>query len=180
MKLKRGSNQYQYRHKGLKPEVKHDCLILVIFMLLAVIAGREYQHAHPILSPCPDSGCVSVVYAVEKKLLTIDEMVDFYATRYTKNASQKSWMKTTLHFLLYKESKHGEDKQQGDGGLAGGPLQFHEATYQEYRQIMMKRGLTDHIGSRYDLEDAIETATWAISDGRQNAWGPIARGEINL
>jgi hypothetical protein len=36
------------------------------------------------------------------------------------------------------------------------------------------------MGSRLDMENAIDTAAWAIADGRETAWGPIARGEIKL
>lgn len=179
--LKRGSNQYIYRHKvGLKPEVKRDCLVLIILMLLATLAGREYQHAHPILSPCPESGCISKVQAAEPKQMTTDEMVDFYANKYGKYPWEKLTIKVKLHYLLLRESAYGNSKNCGDGGLACGPLQFHESTYQSFRKIMMTKNLVKYIGSRFDLEDAIETTAWAISDGRENNWGPIARGEIKI
>ncbi len=179
---KKGSNQYRDKW-GFRNETKSSVLIMAIFMLLVVIAGREWQRVHPIISPCPEEGCSTKVYAAEPTptpTLTIDQLVDKYATTYTQNESQKSWMKAIVHFLLYKESKHGADKQQGDGGLAGGPLQFHETTYVGFRRIMIDRGLTTYIGSRFDLNDAIETAIWAIADGRENNWGPIVRGEIKL
>lgn len=110
----------------------------------------------------------------------VDALVDFYSEKYTPNKYEKSIMKAKLHFLLSKESKHGLDKNHGDNGKAGGPLQFHEPTYIGYRKIMIKRGLTDYIGSRYDYKDAIETTAWAISDGRESSWGPIMRGEIKI
>jgi hypothetical protein len=126
-----------------------------------------------------------VAFAVETKiagtsaeLQTIDEKVDFYANKFGKTAWTKLRTKTLLHYFLLRESAYGNTKVCGDNGLACGPLQFHEATYQGFRKIMIKRGLTTEVGSRLDMDNAIETAAWAINDGRENDWGPYARGEI--
>lgn len=108
---------------------------------------------------------------------TIDELVDRYSRKFTKNPGGYSLMKSTLHCLLYFETKHTAANGRGDGGLASGPLQFHQQTYVNFRKIMIKRGLTDHIGDRDNLEDAVETTAWALSDGRGMNWGPILRGE---
>lgn len=112
--------------------------------------------------------------------LTVDEMVDKYADKYGKTQSYKNRTKALLHFLLYREAGYGSNKNCGDSGLACGPLQFHEPTYQGYRKIMIKEGHVDHVGSRLNMEDAIETCAWAVNDGREEAWGPYMRGEIKL
>lgn len=80
-----------------------------------------------------------------------------------------------MHCLANQESKHGEDKGHGDGGLAGGPFQFHESTWQNMRTTMRKAGLIHEIGSRYDFKEAARTTAWAIAHGRAYEWGPIAR-----
>lgn len=92
---------------------------------------------------------------------------------------ERSHMRKLMHCLLYKEAKHNYSKGHGDSGLAGGPLQFHQGTWNGYRKIMIAEGKATEIGSRYDLKEALRTAVWAIKDGRGNAWGPISRGECN-
>jgi hypothetical protein len=149
-----------------------DVLWIIVLILFIVYYGWREKHPEPVISPL-----ASPVYA-EKE--TIDMIIDDCAQKYTSNVSQKSRMKAIIHFLLYKESKHGADKQMGDGGLAGGPMQFHEPTYSEYRKIMMQKGLVISMGSRFSIKDSIETAVWAIANGRGNAWGPLKRGEISL
>ena len=42
---------------------------------------------------------------------------------------------------------------------------------------MLKKGLIKEIGSRYDLEQSIETTAWALLEGRGKEWGPILREE---
>jgi hypothetical protein len=85
-----------------------------------------------------------------------------------------------LHYLLLREQNYGGSNNCGDSGKACGPLQFHEPTYIGYRKIMIQRRLIDIVGSRFNMDNAIETAAWAINDGREGAWGPIARGEIKI
>jgi hypothetical protein len=100
-----------------------------------------------------------------------------YTYKYNQTTETRSHNLSILHCLLFKESRYGSGKGKGDGGLASGPLQFHEATYQSYRSQMMKAGLANHVGSRDDLEDAVDTTAWAIANGRAKAWGPVYRGE---
>lgn len=104
---------------------------------------------------------------------------DFYVNKYVDKymTHDKEYTKYKLRCLYWKESRNGTSDAHGDNGMAGGPLQFWQETYNNYRKIMIKRGLVTEIGSRYDLENAIETTVWAISDGRELAWGPILRGE---
>lgn len=110
----------------------------------------------------------------------VDDIVDTYAKKYGTTIYRQNRTKAMLHFLLLREQNYGGSTNCGDGGKACGPLQFHEPTYISYRKIMINRGLVTELGSRLDMENAIETAAWAINDGRESAWGPIARGEIKL
>jgi hypothetical protein len=100
-----------------------------------------------------------------------DNWVRKYADMYGKTLSEKNHIRELLHCLLFNESGYGHNKGHGDSGLAGGPLQFHQSTWDSYRKLMKKDP-----GSRYDMEQAIETTAWAISMGRGKAWGPILRG----
>jgi hypothetical protein len=176
MKLKIGSNQHEYK----KRIISSDCAwSIVCVLLVSVLTYTGLQITKPtIVSPVYGEGPQG--YNVQPKPLTVDEMVDKYATRYAKTTWQKNRTKALLHFLLLREQNYGGSNNCGDSGLACGPLQFHEATYQGYRKIMVARKLTNKIGSRLDMSDAIQTAAWAICDGRETAWGPVARQEIKL
>lgn len=110
----------------------------------------------------------------------VDDLVDIYSKKYGKTPYQANRTKALIHFLLLREQNYGGSNARGDGGLAAGPLQFHEGTYISYRNMMIQQGLVSDMGSRLDMEDAIETTAWAINDGREKAWGPVARGEIKL
>lgn len=110
----------------------------------------------------------------------VDKLVDTYSKKYGKTTYKANRTKALIHFLLLREQNYGGSNARGDGGLAAGPLQFHDGTYISYRNMMIKQGLVSDMGSRLDMEDAIETTAWAINDGRENAWGPVARGEIKL
>jgi len=156
---------------------QHRSWFLSVILFFLAVGVVLYWTRIPVISPCPDDGCAFISYETPK---TIDTLVDMYANRYGKTAWTKLRTKTILHYLLLREAAYGNTKTCGDSGLACGPLQFHDATYISFRQIMIERGLTTKIGSRWDMEDSIETAAWAINDGRENNWGPIARGEIKL
>ncbi len=174
---KRGSNGYVYKWKGLTPFVKTSILTVIALMFFGLWIIEKTKT--PIVSPCPDPECNIRVYAAEKKM-TVDEMVEYYANKFGKYPWEKLTIKAKLHYLLLRESAYWNTKTCGDNGLACGPLQFHETTYQSFRQLMVTQKLTNKIGSRLDMEDAIETTAWAIANGRGNNWGPIARGEIKL
>jgi hypothetical protein len=148
--------------------------VLVFFALVGLVL---YITRPSVISPCSDSGCQSVQYIPQE---TLDTMVHDYSYKYGKTSYERNRIKAMLHYLLLREQNYGGSEACGDGGKACGPLQFHEPTYISYRKIMIKRGLVNDMGSRLDMEDAIETTAWAIADGRERAWGPIARGEIQL
>ena len=147
-------------------------------VLVWVLAGIYFYVTYtPVISPCPNE-CKNAI--TKMKPLSADQWVDIYSMKYGKSKWSQLRTKALLHFMLLRESAYGNTKSCGDSGLACGPLQFHEETYISYRKIMASRGLSVAIGSRLDLEDSIECAAWAINDGRENAWGPVARGEIIL
>jgi len=110
----------------------------------------------------------------------LDTWVEQASEKFTDNAVAKSILKAKLHFLLSKESKHGLSKNCGDGGKSCGPLQFWESTWIGYRKLMIKEGVAEEIGDRFNMKQAIFTTAWAIADGRELAWGPIKRGEIKI
>src|SRR3990167_8683072 len=103
---------------------------------------------------------------------TIDSWVSEYSEKYGKTNSQRNHIKVLLHCLLFRESGYGSNKSHGDGGLAGGPLQFHQPTWNQFRKLMgVERG------SRYDMESSIQTTAWALANNRGDNWGPILRQE---
>lgn len=106
-----------------------------------------------------------------------DLLVAKYADKYGDYYGERSRLRATLHCLLNRESTHGSRKDHGDNGMAGGPMQFWEETYTRMRVKMITQGLTEEVGTRYDLEKAIETTAWAVKQGHGNEWGPILRGE---
>lgn len=161
-------------------------IIMLMLVLTSTMGGKAVKMYGGITDCCVntfDSGVLAtngdedIRLAVVEPEITISNQVEKTVDRFAKNESQKSYLLYLSHCLLFRESKHWENQNFGDGGLAGGPLQFHEATYQAYRKEMIKKGLVDHVGSRLNLEDSIETMIWAVMDGRGTAWGPIKRGE---
>ena len=155
----------------------------LLFLFGFIIAGSEVEVKYEFISPLPDRvlGKVDQIQAQEPDLCRdIDCWIDEYSKKFVKSEVEAMQIKVKLHFLVYKESKYGFDTNCGDSGKACGPLQFHESTWQGYRKIMLKEGLIDEIGSRLDMEQALETTAWAIATGRETAWGPIKRGEIDL
>lgn len=107
----------------------------------------------------------------------VDKWVAFYSDKFGKTPSEKNHTRVLLHCLLFNESGYGSNKGHGDSGLAGGPLQYHQGTWDGFRGLMIKQGFTNTIGSRYDMEQAISTTAWAITHNRANNWGPVLRGE---
>jgi hypothetical protein len=55
-------------------------------------------------------------------------------------------------------------------------LQFHEGTYNSFRNKMIKAGLVEDMGDRFSEWYSIETTAWALANGYANHWGPIVRG----
>src|ERR1035437_9841933 len=107
-----------------------------------------------------------------------DQYIFTYATKYANPGIGKSvsFLRYQLACLAFKENGFHSNDKCGDGGLACGEYQYHPATYTGFRKIMMSEGLTDHIGSRLNDEDATETTAWAITHGHESDWGPLNLG----
>lgn len=100
----------------------------------------------------------------------IGDSVDEFLPKY------KSEARMIMHCLAHRENGHGGNPDgHGDGGLAGGPFQFHQATWDRMRKQMIKEGKATEMGSRYDFKESARTTAWAISKGRGLEWGPILR-----
>lgn len=81
-----------------------------------------------------------------------------------------------MHCLAHRENGHaGNPNGFGDGGLAGGPYQFHESTWLRMRKQMIAQGVATEINSRMDLKESTRTTAWAIANGRALEWGPVLR-----
>lgn len=151
-----------------------------LFLALAITLGISLNDRMPRLyTQKPVQGSTEAV-AMPTPTPDVDKLVDTYSKKYGVDTYKQNRTKAMIHFLLLKEQNYGGSDACGDGGKACGPLQYHEPTYIGYRKIMMRRGLVSEMGSRLDMKDAIETTAWAINNGRETAWGPILRGEINL
>jgi len=151
-------------------------------LLALIVAGSRVEVKYEFISPLVDGTFNTSVTKVEAKEVCgeIDCWIDKYANKFGKTTDEKQQIKVKLHFLAYRESRYGLSEGCGDSGKACGFTQFHEPTWQGYRKIMLKDNLITEIGSRLNVEQAIETTAWAISDGRETAWGPIKRSEIKL
>lgn len=165
-------------HSQTIKDLKMQNRIFKTALFFTLVGGVLYVTKPQTINPCADTGCsVKVVYADEFK---VDELVDTYSHKYGRTSYERNRIKALLHYLLLREQNYGGSDACGDGGKACGPLQFHEPTYISYRNIMIKKGLVKDMGSRLNMKDAIETTAWAISDGREKAWGPVFRGEIKI
>jgi hypothetical protein len=160
-------------------QVRRDVYkVLTVALGVALMFGwvkRNMEASAEMVNPQPwRTEYVEKPITVIKEAANIDTWVGKYVDQYFKD-HRKSEVRMIMHCLLHRESGHGASKGHGDGGKAGGPLQFHQPTWDGYRKIMLDRGLITEIGSRYDAEQAIHTTVWAIADGRARAWGPIYR-----
>jgi hypothetical protein len=45
------------------------------------------------------------------------------------------------------------------------------------RSKMIKDGVAKEMGTRDNFENAVDTTSWAISQGQAKQWGPYLRGE---
>lgn len=108
---------------------------------------------------------------------SVDEMIDFNCRKYYSGKNSQEYCKFQMHCLYWKESRNGQSNDHGDGGKAGGPFQFWQETWNRMRGQMIREGHIRATGSRYNLDEAVETTVWALSKGRENEWGPVLRGE---
>lgn len=166
----------KYRSFGLQAQAARDALIIALLATAGVFVGA-YTKTHqatlvssPTLHPSASTKAIA-----QPKPKAVDVYVSLAVDEFFTDPAQQSEVRMIMHCLLYRESHHAFSKAYGDGGLAGGPLQFHQLTWEAYRKSMIERGLAHAIGSRADLKEAIRTTVWAIKDGRAHAWGPILR-----
>ncbi len=148
-------------------------IVMILVILLMVFGSKAkayYEHIDGL--ELVSSSIEVMPEPPYSQSVIIEKIVDQYA----KSPSQRSWLLSMIHCLLNKESVHYANKKMGDGGLAGGPLQYHQATYVGYRKLMIKQGLVEVIGSRFDFTNAVETTVWALMNGRKSAWGPVLNG----
>lgn len=151
----------------------------LILLILAISIGLRLQGiSSPLFISKPAD--TATVAQVTPPPPNVDELVDTYSKKYGETRYEQNRIKVALHFLLLKEQNYGGSNKCGDSGKACGPLQYHIGTWVAFRKLMIKEGLVEQIGERTDMEQAIETTAWAIADGRENNWGPIARKEIKL
>lgn len=171
------------RHKDgtfrIKPEWGGIRLLIATVAIGAFINWLYADPPKPV-SPMAEAQEVSVPAPTINPTANMDTdaLIDYYAEKYTTSPSTKAHRKALLHCLYWKETRGGIDADaHGDNGLAGGPFQFHEPTYRAMRRKMIEAGLVNDLGTRYDFEDAVETTSWAISQGQGKQWGPLLRGE---
>lgn len=169
----------QYKRKTVE-RWKYDGLrVFLFFGFLALIPGgfeKIYWDEYPeFISPVSANPIVKVVEEIPQE--NLDTWVDKYTRKYF-DGYKVSEVKMIMHCLLHRESGHGASHNCGDSGLACGPLQFHQETWNRMRGQMLKAGLIEDIGNRLDMEQAIHTTVWAIYSGRATEWGPIYRNYI--
>ena len=166
-KIKKGKSRLRaYKRKILFHNLSTILILGTIFAWLSVFAVltekqqvEAYEYHPPVII---DTAKTNISTLIED---AVDEFLP----------DHKSESLMIMHCLAHRESGHGASNAHGDGGLAGGPYQFHEATWQRMRKQMINQGVAQEIGSRYDLKEAVRTTTWAIREGRALEWGPILR-----
>ena len=170
-RLRRTSDYYYYRGSRATAPV-----MLATTILLGIISMGFGQFSKMIRT----WNEVTQVEAEYVKPLVIDtretnisSLIEDAVNEFLPNRKSESLM--IMHCLAHRESGHGASNAHGDGGLAGGPFQFHEATWQRMRNQMIKQGVASELSTRYDLKEAIRTTAWAIKEGRALEWGPILR-----
>lgn len=157
--------------------------ILWVFVYFCILGGLLYITQDSVLSPCSDTGCHVKVVEAEERLSDyqkIDRWVDIYSEKYGKTRYEINRLKALTHYLLLREQNYGGSSNCGDSGKACGPMQFHAGTYTKNRNDMIKKGLAKKLGSRENMENAIETAIYMFSIGQEKQWGPVLREEIKL
>ena len=158
--------------------------ILALFVTtLSWVAITYAETIEPVSprGPLTDStpALIQLVEAQEETPgLSADELIDLNCHRFFKEERKIQYCKFQMHCLYWKETRNGLNKDaHGDGGMAGGYFQFWQQTYVNARHDMILQGHVKDTGSRYDLENAIETTAWMLSEGRGSEYGPILRGE---
>lgn len=165
----------QKKWRRLKRSSSILCILLIVYVAQKLLLNIYVFH--PVQSLANnDIEIVTVEKPVEVE--TPRENIDTYIGDAVDEflPKHKSEARMIMHCLAHRENGHGANPNaHGDNGLAGGPFQFHQATWDRMRGQMMKKGLATEIGSRYDFKEAARTTAWAISNGNGLEWGPVLR-----
>lgn len=180
--------------RRLRASIKDFAYIVAfcfVFLGLFKSVSTALSQTHPVetveavskqLIEVPTEKEVIVEKVVEKDITTEGQPLDVWvgeaADKFFRGG-QASEVRMVMHCLLSRESLHGQNKGFGDGGAAGGPLQFHESTWTRMRTQMMADGYTKTMGNRLDMHQAIETTVYAIFKGWGKEWGPLFRAANN-
>lgn len=154
---------------------------IVLFALIAVYFAQKLITNAYIFHPVESLANTDIHYVeVEKEVIkelpreNVDTMIGDAVDEFLP--THKSEARMIMHCLAHRENGHGGNPDaHGDGGLAGGPFQFHQATWDRMRKQMIKEGKATEIGDRYSFKESARTTAWAISKGRALEWGPILR-----
>ncbi len=168
---------------------------IAFFLVMGLVAVALWGLTPPMEAQIPDGvsprveiGQVSTPTPTPEPtpndMAKADVWVGQYVDEYFELPGQRSEARMIMHCLLKQETAHGENKGHGDQGQAGGPLQYHQPTWERMRKWMMEEGEAEKIGSRYDLEESIKTTVWIMRQSEKPSkqrkgsiaeWGPIYR-----
>src|SRR3990167_6535501 len=148
MTNKKGSNQFK-----LKPKYKFipSVAAMLIFLLMTAFLGRYsvLKRSIKIIDPVVEGYYRTITPVIkENDGNAIDKYVDEAARKFGQGKDGYSKLKSTLHCLLYYETKHGYAMGKGDNGLAEGLFQYHNATWIAFRKQMIKLGLAKEVYTR--------------------------------
>lgn len=165
---------------------------LALMVASIAISIPNFIHGSPKSAVInPQAGVVQVAQAksledtaapVVRQPATTGEMVEYAIMEFVPEHYSEASM--VMHCLLHRESGHGASKGHGDNGLAGGPMQFHQATWTRMRNAMKAQGINTPDADRYDLYEAVRTTAWAMKESKKPAnqrkgsileWGPVLR-----
>jgi len=188
----RGTNQFSSKYEPWKLNLIYG----IIFITATVIYSRILMQDPPTVKAVSESyvGVISslplqaamtvkevrtpsrlaVLPIMTPQPYSLDVLIGEAADRFANNKKSASDLRYQLHCLANKESKHGVFKTCGDSGKSCGLYQYREATWLGFRKIMLAKGLISELSTRWNDRDAILTTAWALADGKQMNWGPIA------
>ena len=188
---RKGSNQFKVKNKyplGLTKKSWYSVVWLsfIVFALLMAFRGITLAYKPILIDPLakviPTSTPTVTPIIIEVRSENsniLDEYVEEAARKYGKGKDGYSKLKSTLHCLLYFETKHGYANGKGDNGLAEGLTQFHQSTWTAFRKQMIKLGLAKEVYARTDDYEVIMTTAWALANGKGRNWGPIKIGNCH-
>ena len=177
--LTHSTYEHPFEHKAAIYQTLFVFTLTVAACLGAAAYGR-LNEPQELISPIPVHAYTETKVVEKEVIIDKNENVDTWIGDAVDEflPNHKSEARMIMHCLAHREAGHrgtGPDDPHGDGGRAGGGMQFHEATWNRMRKQMIAQGHAAEIGSRYDYKEAIRTTAWAIANGRALEWGPILR-----